>query len=124
MMHLSLLIFTATLFVDRAFAFVGQRAPLSTGSKTQLGISEALCRYIDEEYYRETHKEEYNMNWVRQNKAAILYHTHDGSLVLGDPHVDFQTHQEHPQSAQEYVASHADVKQHSCEVQTNMYVID
>lgn len=105
-------------------AFLPTRAISRTtmSTTTQLGISEALGRYIDEEYYRENHKEEYNMQWVHQNKAAILYHTHDGDLVLGDPHLDFQTHTEHTESPQHYVATHPQVRHSICDTQKSMYV--
>jgi len=103
-------------------AAFGPAVPLTLRpSSTRLGISEALGRYIDEEFYRETHKDEYNAVWMHENKAAMVYHTHDGDLVMGDPHIDFKTphHVSTTESAQHYVATHPQVL---CNVGHHMYV--
>ena len=105
-----------------AFLFIVTYSPVGTAfgpavpvtlrpSSTRLGISEALGRYIDEEYYRETHKDEYNAQWMHLNRAAIVYHTHEGDLVMGDPHIDFSTphHVPEPETAQHYLQKHPQV---------------
>ena len=97
-----------------AFGPALSRQSLGTWTTTtQLGISESLGRYIDAEYYRQNHKEEYSAAWMHQNKAAILYHDHHGNVVMGDPHIDFHTphhvHSQQTESAQHYVATHPGV---------------
>ena len=107
-----LFLFTYSPAVVSAFGPAVPTAMLRPSSTTRLGISEGLGRYIDEEYYRETHKDEYNAQWLHQNRAAIVYHTHDGELVMGDPHsLDFSTphHVTEPETAQHYLQTHPQV---------------
>ena len=90
LLHLSLALtlLVAVLLLPSTEAFTLAGLPSAcTGSTTRLGISESLGRYIDEEYYREQHKDEYNFSWKRlTDQPEILYHTHQGDLVFGDPH--------------------------------------
>jgi len=71
---LLLLLFVVVTTTTTTFAFVIPTTHHTRNTATTLFIDKRIADMIDQEYYREQHKKEFEKEWMQENKKILTYH--------------------------------------------------
>ena len=78
---------------------IRSKAPVSS---TRLFLEDWVANLIDQELYRQSHKKDFEQEWMEKNRAAVFYHVETDFGPVGDPDAsDFRMHQKDKKLAQD-----------------------